>query len=243
MPIFTNSNSSQVPFNIGFRSKPVRRVESFLVWLGVTALCRTLRYTVIDPEGWLGGARRLEPKIWACWHGQQLVGFHFFRRRGIAILSSLHRDGDLSSGTLRRFGWHIVRGSSKRGGARGLLLLLRYLRRGGEVALTPDGPTGPIHQVKPGVIYLAARTGAPIVPFAIRAKPAWQAPSWDRFFVPFPFARCCFYFGPPVHISGDSIANGWQSAGEALSRAIEQANIEAEANLTGRFAREQEYKR
>ena len=108
------------------------RVYSFLWWLGVTALCRTLSFRVHDPGGWVHGHHSHDKKIWVCWHGQQMVAFYFFRHRGTGILSSLHRDGDLSSDILRRFNWHIVRGSSTRGGARGLLELLRYLRGGAE---------------------------------------------------------------------------------------------------------------
>ncbi len=209
------------------------KVLSFLSWLAVGLLCRTLRFRVHDPEGWLNGERRAQSKIWACWHGQQLVAFYFFRGRGTGILSSQHRDGDYSSSILRRFGWHIVRGSSTRGGARGLLELLRYVRNGGEIGITPDGPRGPAYRIEPGALYLAAKTGMPIVPFAVAAKPAWAAPSWDRFLVPVPFARCAVFFGDAFSV-GEEVHESLPALQAALAEAIHRANRGAESVLFGR---------
>lgn len=204
---------------------------AFLGWLAVAALCRTLRFRVSDPEGWVHGHRRRDPKIWACWHGQQLVAFYFFRRRGTGILSSLSRDGDYSSSILRLFGWHIVRGSSTRGGARGLRELLRHLRAGGELGLTPDGPQGPSFHIEPGILYLAAKTGAPVIPFAVAARPGWTAPSWDRFLVPLPFAHCTVFFGRPFYVREEITQANQAQCQAALTEAIHQANRGAEAML------------
>ncbi len=209
------------------------KTRAFLAWLAIAALCRTLRFRVSDPGGWVRGRHRRDPKIWACWHGQQLVAFYFFRRRGTGILSSLSRDGDYSSSILRLFGWHIVRGSSSRGGARGLLELLRHLRAGGELGLTPDGPQGPAYHIEPGILYLAAKTGAPVIPFAIAARPGWTARSWDRFLVPMPFARCAVFFGRPFHVREEITDANLARLQTALAEAIHQANRGAEAMLFG----------
>ncbi|NLG83307.1 MAG: lysophospholipid acyltransferase family protein [Firmicutes bacterium] len=201
------------------------KLVSFWGWLLVGLLCRSLRYRIHDPEGWLAGPRRTARKIWACWHGQQLIGFYFFRRRGTGILSSLSRDGDYSSSILRRFGWRIFRGSSRRGGARGLLELLRFLRAGGEIALTPDGPRGPAYHIEPGILYLAGKTDSPIIPFAIAARPAWYAASWDRFLVPWPFARCAVYFGEPFRVKEEELtAEKMPFLQASLATAIHRAN-------------------
>lgn len=207
------------------------KLFSFFVWLGTNVLCHTLRYRVHDPEGWLRGLRRRHSKIWACWHGQQLIGFYIFRARGTGILSSLSRDGDISSSIMRLFGWRIMRGSSTRGGARGLLELLRFLKAGGEIALTPDGPSGPAYHIEPGIIYLAAKTGVPIVPLGLAARPAWTAPSWDRFLIPGPFARCVVFFGPAFHVREQVGEANLPEIRKSLAEAIHQANRGAEELL------------
>lgn len=204
---------------------------AFLGWLAVSVLCRTLRLRVHDPEGWVRGHRRREKKIWACWHGQQLIGFYFFRGRGTGILSSLSRDGDYSSRIMRFFGWRIVRGSSSKGAVSGLLALLRCVKSGGEIAITPDGPRGPAYHIEPGALFLAAKTGAPIVPFAFAARPAWTAPSWDRFLVPWPFARCVAFFGHPYWVRDEVNEENLPILQASLAEAINQANREAENAL------------
>jgi len=159
------------------------------------------------------------------------VAFYFFRGRGTGILSSLSRDGDYSSSILRLFGWHIMRGSSTRGAVRGLLELLHHLRAGGELGLTPDGPQGPAYHIEPGVLYLAAKTGVPVVPFAVAARPGWTAPSWDRFLIPWPFARCVVFFGRPFYVREEVTQANMVKLQSALAEAIHQANRGAEALL------------
>jgi len=98
------------------------------------------------------------------------------------------------------FGITSVPGSSTRGGVRALLMLAKVLKNGSHVAMTPDGPKGPLHEVKGGIIKLAQRTGAKIYPVAIIAENKWEFKSWDKMFVPKPFSRATFSMGNPLSI-------------------------------------------
>jgi lysophospholipid acyltransferase (LPLAT)-like uncharacterized protein len=91
-------------------------------------------------------------------------------KRKATIMSSLSRDGELQAHILAGFGYRIVRGSASRGGARGLIGMKRGMRDGYHAGLAVDGPKGPIHEVKPGVIYLAKKTGAPVIPVLTSAN-------------------------------------------------------------------------
>jgi len=102
------------------------------------------------------------------------------------------------------FGLGVVRGSSSRGGAEALRALTAAVRAGEDVAVVPDGPRGPRERVQPGVLLLAALTGAPVVPFGFAARPARRLASWDRFMVPLPFARAAVVFGKPLAIARDA---------------------------------------
>jgi lysophospholipid acyltransferase (LPLAT)-like uncharacterized protein len=143
-----------------------------------------------------------------------------FRRtegaRGVRVLASRSRDGEMVAAFVRRFGVDVVRGSSSRGGAAALRALAHAVRAGQDVAVVPDGPRGPSCRAQPGIVSLAATTGAPIVPVGVAARPARRLRSWDRFMVPAPFARCAIVFGAPVRVGRDADR-------EALRVAVERA--------------------
>ena len=104
--------------------------------------------------------------ILAFWHAQQLMIPMGYRGRGAHVLISQHGDGEIIARIIARFGHQAVRGSSTRGGASALRALIKLGRSGQDVAVTPDGPKGPRHVAKLGVIQLAKATGLPIVPLA-----------------------------------------------------------------------------
>jgi lysophospholipid acyltransferase (LPLAT)-like uncharacterized protein len=149
------------------------------------------------------------PIIYSIWHGQILMLPFLNERlratrgaRPVHVMVSRSRDGEMLARFVRRFGFGVVRGSSSRGGAAALRRLARRVRDGHDVAVTPDGPRGPRAQAQGGVIVLAELTGAPLVPMAFAAAPAWQLRSWDGFEIPRPFGRGALVFGPPVPVAG-----------------------------------------
>jgi len=97
-----------------------------------------------------------------------------------------------------------VGGSLSRSGAQALRALAAAVRAGEDVAVVPDGPRGPAERVQPGVVVLAALTGAPVVPFGFSARPAPRLHSWDRFMVPLPFARAAVVFGAAAVVSREA---------------------------------------
>lgn len=191
----------------------VDKIRLFLVgWLGyflVSAIGSTLRYTV---EGWddfqkcKNEGRSL---IYSFWHNQILQATHFFRFRGIVVMSSFHRDGIYTSQVIRRFGYAIARGSSSRGGVRALLEMKRHLEQGRDVGFTADGPKGPVYRVKPGPVWLSQRTGAPIMPFHVQPEKYWEMKSWDRFRVPKPFSRTLVKIGRLFVVPPESDEEQW----------------------------------
>jgi len=131
-----------------------------------------------------------QPCIYAHWHGDELVLIGYYSYRRLAVLSSLSKDGTIMAATLSLLGYQVFRGSSSRGGARGLLGLIGAVKNGSQSALAVDGPKGPIYEVKPGVVKLAMKTGMPIVPVRTRAVSAWKIPrAWNRSYVPKPFTK------------------------------------------------------
>ncbi|MDQ6717600.1 MAG: lysophospholipid acyltransferase family protein [Gemmatimonadota bacterium] len=140
------------------------------------------------------------PFIFSLWHGQLLPLLWHHRNERIAVLISEHRDGELVARLAQSLGYRLIRGSSTRGGERALLGLVRDLRDGGEVAITPDGPRGPAFKYAPGALIAAQRSGAAILPIAAHATRAWRLRSWDRFLIPKPFARVTVAYGNPADV-------------------------------------------
>jgi lysophospholipid acyltransferase (LPLAT)-like uncharacterized protein len=122
--------------------------------------------------------------ILAFWHAQQLMIPIGYRGAGSHVLISQHGDGEIIARIIARFGHQAVRGSSTRGGAGALRALIKLGRSGQDVVVTPDGPKGPRHVAKLGVVQLAKVTGLPIVPlaFACSKKNSSRAgiATWSR---------------------------------------------------------------
>ncbi|MEK6785190.1 MAG: lysophospholipid acyltransferase family protein [Nitrospirota bacterium] len=152
--------------------------KSFLVrWLKISVLppvgaalirgiARTMRYETRGQEAVDALYREGGHAITAFWHAQQLMIPFGYRGPGAHVLISQHGDGEIIARIIARFGHGAVRGSSTRGGANALRALIKLARSGQDVAVTPDGPKGPRHVAKLGVIQLAKASGLPIVPIA-----------------------------------------------------------------------------
>ena len=179
------------------------RLARWLVAFGFRLLQvweRTLRYELDDRTGLVG--KPLEKNyIGALWHNRLLIFpfvlRRFFPTRHGAALISASRDGDLLTDAIHRFGFDVVRGSSSRLGATALLQLSEVLASGGDVVITPDGPRGPAYELGPGVIFLAQKSGAAVVPASLEYSSCWRLKSWDRFIVPRPFAKIRVIIGHP----------------------------------------------
>ncbi len=164
------------------------------------ALAATWRIRVRNEEALLSLRAANRAFIFSLWHGQLLPLLWHHRKRGVAVLISEHRDGELVARAAASLGYRLIRGSSTHGAERALLGLVRDLRRGIEVAITPDGPRGPSRKFAPGALVAANRAGVPILPVAASADRSWRLESWDRFMIPKPFARVTVAYGDAVEV-------------------------------------------
>jgi len=158
---------------------------------------RIERVGIVERDARLAQGERC---IYAFWHARLMPLCFTHRGRGIAVLISQHRDGELVARIIERLGFAAARGSSTRGGEEGTRDMLRLAERGHVLAITPDGPRGPAGVVKPGLVYLASRTGFPVIPVAAATSRGWRLRSWDRFVVPAPFARVVVGYGSPIPV-------------------------------------------
>lgn len=173
--------------------------------------------------------------LFAFWHENMLMPAHLYSRPDIHVLISNHTDGQLITDVVHYLGLRTVRGSTTRGGAKAMLALLRVCRES-HVVITPDGPRGPRRALQSGIIYLAAKTGMPIVPVAWGYSNAWRAPSWDRFAVPKPFSKVCCLTLPPLYMPANVNVGNLEYYRLEVQRAMHAAdNIVERWAATGHF--------
>jgi lysophospholipid acyltransferase (LPLAT)-like uncharacterized protein len=189
----------------------------------VTSLLATTRVERVGTEHLEPYRRRGAPVIFVFWHGHLLPLVHYHRHERIVVLVSEHADGERIARILARRGFGTVRGSSTRGGVRGLRALVRAARAGRDLALTPDGPRGPRGEFKPGALAVARMTGLPIIPLSVAAAPAWSASSWDGFLIPKPFARVRIRYLPPRFVARDASRPALEALAAELGAELNEA--------------------
>lgn len=211
------------------RARPVGRVAG----AALDALLATSRFSTEGAAHYQDAWGRGEPVIFVLWHGRLLPLAYLHRGQGVVGLVSQSRDGEQIAALLDRWGFGLVRGSSSRGGGRALRELVRHVRAGRSLAITPDGPRGPRQKMKLGPLVTAQVTGRLLVPVAAAADRAWWPGDWDRFLVPRPFARVRVIYGEPRRIPRNAgAAELERHAAELeleLNRLVDAADADAAA--------------
>ena len=185
----------------------------------LAVLCRTYRWKIEGAGHYQAVIDSGQQPILALWHGRILPGLHYFRDRGIVVITSQNFDGEWIARILHRFGFGTARGSSSRGGARALVQLRRELAAGHAAAFTVDGPRGPARVVQQGVIFLAGVTGQPVLPYHVESNRHWTLASWDRTQIPKPFSTVALVIGEPIRVESAD-ASVLEQKNAALSAAL-----------------------
>jgi lysophospholipid acyltransferase (LPLAT)-like uncharacterized protein len=171
----------------------------------IRVLYATIRWEVIGPAG----ADEDKQVIYAFWHGRMLMLPVYYRalrnRPPLYMLISQHGDGRLIAFAIRLLGIHSVAGSSTRRGMAATLELVRRLDEGVAIGITPDGPKGPRHVCKRGVVTMARHSGVAIRPVSYSAEDRWILPSWDGMIVPKPFSRGVIVLGEIIKPTPDVV--------------------------------------
>ena len=141
-----------------------------------------------------------KPWILTMWHNCSTFAPWAMRNSGITCMVSASKDGEYVARLGALFGNKTVRGSSSRGSSSATRAILKLLRNGEPVALTPDGPRGPKYSVQHGVPWLASAADAPVLPLHIEASRQWILNSWDNHRFPKPFSTIHIGIGKPTAV-------------------------------------------
>ena len=217
------------------RSELVKRIACWVTHCYIRFVYVANRWSVEGDE-W---PRRLTGEgrtfIVAFWHGRllmmppawhQLTSFH--------MLISAHRDGRIIAGAMTYFGIDTIAGSTSRGGSSALRAMLKRLKEGGCVGITPDGPRGPAMTVSIGTVNIARLARVPILPLTYATSRRRVLATWDRFHLALPFGHGVYLWGEPIEI-----ANELDEAGlERARHLVETRMVEMVRNADRRFGHE-----
>lgn len=161
-------------------------------------------------------------------------------RQDMRALISRSADGEFIALTVRKIGFPAIRGSSKKltdtaknkHGEQAFRDMIKWVRGGGGVAITPDGPRGPAEVMQAGAPTLARLTGAPVIFCGLAARPSLRAGSWDRTVIPLPFSRGAIVWDGP-RLAGreddlEALTADWAARLTAVTRRA-QAIVDADA--------------
>lgn len=190
-----------------FRHRSAMKIASWCSTQCLRTLCGTMPYEYrsiglnCEPHS-PDLTRRV---IYVFWHEYLVLPSYLYARPDVHALVSPHSDGRFLADVLERLGFRTVHGSSNHGGSEAMRHLLKISKQS-HIAITPDGPRGPRRKVKEGAIYLAAKTGMPIVPFAFAYSKSRRVRSWDELAIPKMFSRGYGLTAPPIHIPRSAAA-------------------------------------
>jgi hypothetical protein len=196
---------------------------------------RTMRLEVraVDPRTIAYDYVGHEKYLYCLWH-DAVLGVIFSRRaRNMAGLVSRHADGSLLADAMQAVGVVPIRGSSRRGGAAALRQMMEAAAEY-HIAIATDGPQGPRHVVKEGLVYLASQTGRPIVPAAFSAQSAWRPRGrWTDMVVPRPFSRTYIVVGAPINVPPGLSREELEPYRQQVQRGMDEVTHEAEGQARG----------
>lgn len=145
-----------------------------------------------------------KPAILSIWHSQLLSIVYDLRKLPINAIAGTHRDAHLISSVATKWGWNMIRGSSKEKGEVAYKAMVSSLKKGELVFITPDGPTGPPRIPKPGIIRASQFTGAGIIPVSVHSTLRWGFTNWDTFYLEKPFGKIFIEYGKPIYFNKNS---------------------------------------
>ena len=212
-------------------------LRCILCWIAaqyIRFVYATTRWQIVGDEIPRAFWEKEEPFLLAFWHGRLLMMPYCWNPTvPIHMLISQHRDGLLIADTVAHFGIKTVSGSSSRGGTNALRTMVKYLKAGKCVGITPDGPRGPRMRSSKGIITVAKLSGAPVIPATYATTNGQILSSWDRFLLAWPFGKGVIIWGNPIQVPDGADAEALEIARQSVEESL--SSITAEANrLTDR---------
>lgn len=171
----------------------------FLYYI-LIVLIKTLRIEIKNDFEIKNNLKTNKNFVLAFWHGTMLIPWYCNRKRNFSALVSQSPDGEILVRILERWKYMTIRGSSNIGGKEALELMLAQASQGKNIAVTPDGPKGPIHEMKAGAVVTAKKSGISLYLLGVGYEKKYLLKSWDKFEIPKPFSRVALIYSDQINI-------------------------------------------
>lgn len=180
------------------------------------------------------------PVVLCFWHGRIMLAHTAWIRLGdtkaTSILISQSREGNIISYAARTVGVGVIRGSKEKAGKpkgafEAMRAMMRHLKSGGAICITPDGPKGPRMRAEMGAVQLARLSGAPLVGMAWSKNHSKVFDSWDRFVLSRPFGRGAFVFSQPMFVPRDADDAAMEAARATLENELIRITQDADRRV------------
>lgn len=181
---------------------------AFMMWLHSLLINSTLKIKLVGEDKIEQLHREGKQVIFAFWHQATFSMLYYYRNKGACILPVDNYLGSILAGFTKRYGYNIVRypqGGSPVQRISAIARIIKIIKDGHDCSIAVDGPPDEkLFNAKPGVFYLAQRTGFPVIPVGAYYSKAHQMNfRWDKYLMPKPFARAILYAGEPIFVKED----------------------------------------
>lgn len=178
----------------------LRLLGNFFLKSSINLLCKSLKIETVNQEVIDELRKRNQNFVLAFWHSTMLLPWYVHRDQNFAALTSLSKDGDLLARQLKSWNYKVVRGSSSKGGDVALGIMVDLAKNNFSVAITPDGPRGPLRKFKAGAVITAKKSGIPVILAGVGFHKKRKLKSWDRFEVPKFFSKAKIVYSEPIFV-------------------------------------------
>lgn len=181
----------------------LRLLGNFFLKSAINLLCKSLKIEKVNQKVIDELQHRNQNYVLAFWHSTMLLPWYVHRDQNFAALTSLSKDGDLLARQLKSWNYKVIRGSSSKGGDVALGIMIDLAKNKYSVAITPDGPRGPVRQFKAGAVITAKKSGIPVVLAGVGFSKKRKLKSWDSFEVPKFFSRAKIVYSEPIFVNSE----------------------------------------
>ncbi len=210
-----------------FGAAPIQWLLAFFMFFGIYLVYFTSKKDIRGEE--LFREYNRKPAIFVFWHGRSMMLSPIVRKCGVRgyALSSRHKDGRMMAKLQRLFGLKAIYGSTGRDGAVSALRQgVRRLNEGYVLALSPDGPKGPLMRLNDGALYYSRMTGAPIIPVCFSCSRPWFQKRWDRYLIATPFSKIICSVGQPIVISKENFDGARETLEKMMIKQLQDMDAE-----------------
>lgn len=163
------------------------------------------------------------------WHGRlMMMPYCWDMTKPVHMMISMHRDGRILSDTVAHLGIKTIVGSTSKGGAAALRSMVKTVKAGDYVGLTPDGPRGPRMHAQEGIVSIARLANVPIIPISYASNRSKIFGSWDRFVAALPFGRGVFVWGEPIEVPQTTDKVELEATRQKIENSLNAVSAEAD---------------